>query len=121
MIDFEFNKLINKQETFCGAPWFQIRNTNNMSKAVCCVISDKITENIQSQSMSPLEYLNTKPIIDLKKDLATGVKSKHCNKCWADERNGIKSYRQELNYLRILRLVILVTMLVSCVVLKKVH
>ena len=94
-----FSKLINKQETFCGAPWFQIRNTNNMSKAVCCVISDKITENIQSQSMSPLEYLNTKPIIDLKKDLATGVKSKHCNKCWADERNGIKSYRQELNSL----------------------
>lgn len=91
--------MITKQKTFCVAPWFQIRNSNNMSKSVCCVISDKITENIQSQSMSALEYLNTKPIIDLKKDLANGVKSKHCSKCWDDEKRGIRSYRQGLNSL----------------------
>jgi hypothetical protein len=60
--------MINNKETFCAAPWFQIRNDNDMSKRVCCAISSKITKHIPSQSMSSLEYLNSEPILELKKD-----------------------------------------------------
>ena len=87
------------KDTFCVAPWFQIRNSNKMDKNVCCTISSKITENIPSQSMSSLEYLNSKPILDLKKDLSNGIKSEHCGKCWIDEENGVTSHRQQLNSL----------------------
>jgi len=89
----------NSKETFCAAPWFQIRNSNNMGKRVCCTISSEITKNIPSQSMSSIEYLNSEPILDLKKDLANGVKSKYCNICWLDEENGTRSVRQGLNSL----------------------
>jgi organic radical activating enzyme len=87
------------KDTFCVAPWFQIRNSNKMDKNVCCAISSKITENIPSQSMSSLEYLNSEPILDLKKDLSNGIKSEHCSKCWIDEENGVTSLRQQLNSL----------------------
>ena len=89
----------NSKETFCVAPWFQIRNSNDMSKSVCCAISNKIIENMPSQSMSSLEYLNSKPILDLKKDLSNGVKSEHCSQCWINEKNGITSLRRQLNSL----------------------
>jgi len=89
----------NSKDTFCVAPWFQIRNSNKMDKNVCCAISSKITENIPSQSMSSLEYLNSEPILDLKKDLSNGIKSEHCSKCWIDEENGVTSLRQQLNSL----------------------
>ena len=89
----------NNKETFCAAPWFQIRNDNDMSKRVCCAISAKITKHIPSQSMSSLEYLNSEPILELKKDLANGIKSEHCNECWIKEENNIQSLRQNLNSL----------------------
>jgi hypothetical protein len=89
----------NNKDTFCAAPWFQVRNNNNMSKAVCCSVSHEITEHIPSQNMSSLEYLNSQPIRDLKKDLANGVRSTHCRLCWMQEENGIQSLRQDLNSL----------------------
>jgi len=70
-----------------------------MSKKVCCVISGEITKDIPSHTMSPLEYLNSQPILNLKKDLANGVKLECCNKCWIDEENGIQSMRKNLNSL----------------------
>jgi len=87
------------KKTFCVAPWFQIRNQNDMSKRVCCAISDKITKHIPSQSISSLEYLNSAPILELKKNLANGIKSEHCNDCWDKENNNIQSLRQSLNQL----------------------
>ena len=89
----------NSKDTFCVAPWFQIRNSNNMSKKVCCAISGEITKDIPSHTMSSLEYLNSQPILNLKKDLANGIKSECCSKCWIDEENGIQSVRRDLNSL----------------------
>ena len=87
------------KKTFCVAPWFQIKNSNNMVKKVCCSISNSITENIPSQTLGSIEYLNSEPILDLKKDLANGVKSEYCSICWNNEEQGIKSQRQSLNSL----------------------
>ncbi len=92
-----WKRMKNNKDTFCVAPWFQIQNDNNMVKKVCCLIPNRITQDVPSQSMSSLEYLNSEPILDLKKDLANGVKSEYCKKCWNDESNNIKSLRQKLN------------------------
>lgn len=89
----------NNKDTFCVAPWFQIRNHNDMSKRVCCAISENITKHIPSESMDSMEYLNTQPILDLKRDLANGIKSPHCDDCWIKEKSNIQSLRQSLNHL----------------------
>ena len=69
------------KKTFCVAPWFQIKNSNNMVKKVCCSISNSITENIPSQTLGSIEYLNSEAILDLKKDLANGVTSEYSSIC----------------------------------------
>ena len=42
-------------DTFCVAPWFQIRNENNMQKKVCCNIQTS-TENHENKTA--LDFLN---------------------------------------------------------------
>ena len=81
-------------DTFCVAPWFQIRNENNMQKKVCCNIQTS-TENHENKTA--LDFLNIDENIKLKKELHTGIKSSKCNLCWQDEKKGIKSLRQKLN------------------------
>jgi len=78
--------------TFCVAPWFQIRNGNNLEKKVCCAI-DSCTRT----TLPPIEHLNNPHNINLKKNLHTGKRDPVCNKCWNDEDNNVKSLRQSLN------------------------
>ena len=78
--------------TFCVAPWFQIRNQNDMSKNVC---GSRITDT--SVDLLPLDYLNSAEIQGLKQDLHTGIKNKSCSQCWTQESHGVSSLRQKLN------------------------
>jgi molybdenum cofactor biosynthesis enzyme MoaA len=78
--------------TFCVAPWFQIRNQNDMSKNVC---GSRITDTCTD--LLPLDYLNSAEIQDLKQDLHAGIKNKSCSQCWAQESHGVASLRQKLN------------------------
>tara|TARA_R110000803_G_scaffold158845_1_gene223080 strand:- start:4062 stop:5297 length:1236 start_codon:yes stop_codon:yes gene_type:complete len=87
---------MKKSKTFCVAPWFQIRNQNNMSKRVCCVIK-KLPVDKDSKNLTALEYLNSKDIVDLKKQLEEDKMPAACDACWQDEKNNIKSLRQQLN------------------------
>ncbi len=80
------------QKTFCVAPWFQIRNQNDMTKKVCCVIDNKT-----ATAGNTFEHLNQSKNIDIKKNLHKGISDSACNKCWRDEGNGVKSLRQKLN------------------------
>lgn len=52
-------------DTFCVAPWFQIRNENNMQKKVCCNIQTS-TENHENKTA--LDFLNIDENIKLKKE-----------------------------------------------------
>ena len=88
--------MIKKSKTFCVAPWFQIRNQNNMNKKVCCLIKP-LPGEIDSKSLTPLEYLNSKTVINLKKQLAEGKKPRECGACWKNEKHGNKSLREQLN------------------------
>ena len=84
------------KSTFCSAPWFQIRNENDMSKSVCCVV-EKLRNDQKTVNLSPLDYLNSKEVIELKRDLTQGLKNPCCNKCWRKEELGIESMRNSLN------------------------
>ena len=87
--------MIKKSKTFCVAPWFQIRNRNSMEKRVCCVIKTPTDNN--TINLTPLEYLNSEPIIRLKTQLSEGERPSMCDDCWVNEDNGVKSLRQSLN------------------------
>ena len=86
---------LNKK-TFCSAPWFQIRNQNNMTKKVCCEIKP-FAEDSNTKNISPLQYLNLPHIKQLKKQLADGQKPDACDACWRSEDSGNISLRQILN------------------------
>ena len=81
-------------KTFCVAPWFQIRNENDMHKRVCCAIKSYATE---SENQTPVDFLNSPSNIELKKNLHNGIKTKECIACWKNEDSDIKSLRQRLN------------------------
>ena len=82
-------------DTFCVAPWFQVRNQNDMQKRVCCAISTY--GGTDSENSSPIDFLNSDKNIELKKKLHNGIKVKECSKCWRNEKNNITSLRQRLN------------------------
>ena len=86
---------VNKK-TFCSAPWFQIRNQNNMTKRVCCEIKTFAEDN-NTKNLAPLEYLNLPHIIKLKKELADGQRPDACEACWKSEDSGNISLRKILN------------------------
>ena len=79
-------------KTFCVAPWFQIRNENDLRKKVCCHI-DRVTKS----DLGVFEHLNSEDNIKLKKDLHAGIQNPNCKKCWTNEQNNVKSLRQSLN------------------------
>lgn len=79
-------------KTFCVAPWFQIRNENDLHKKVCCSI-DKSTKS----ELGVFEHLNSEANLKLKKDLHNGIQNKNCQKCWKAEQNNVRSLRQTLN------------------------
>ena len=82
-------------DTFCVAPWFQVRNQNDMQKRVCCAISTY--GGTDSENSSPIDFLNSDKNIELKKKLHNGIKVQECSKCWRNEKNNITSLRQRLN------------------------
>ena len=80
--------------TFCVAPWFQVRNENNGTKRVCCQIGSK---TVKSKGQEPLEFLNSPDNLSLKENLHRGVHDKACTKCWQAEEDGRLSLRKKLN------------------------
>ena len=86
------------QDTFCGAPWFQIRNRQDMTKSVCCLV-ERCTEDQGTESLTPLQYLNSDKVIKMREQMANGVKVKECQVCWDKESAGDHSARQQINSL----------------------
>ncbi len=84
------------KKTFCSAPWFQIRNQNNMTKRVCCGIQ-KLPADDNTKDITPLEYLNMPHIKKLKQQLTNGQRPSVCNSCWKAEDTGNLSLRNILN------------------------
>ena len=83
-------------DTFCGATWFQVRNRQDMTKTVCCLV-DYLTEDPGTEELSPIEYLNTPKMVNMRQQMAEGIKVPQCQECWKHEQHGDQSYRQQIN------------------------
>ena len=55
-------------DTFCSAAWFGIRNRQDMTKTVCCLL-DWNTRDPGTEQMSPLDYLNSDKIKNMRKQM----------------------------------------------------
>lgn len=84
------------EKTFCGAPWFQIRNRQDMTKSMCCLVERTQTDP-GTEAMSPLEYLNTPKLETMRRNMANGVQVPECNVCWKIEKHKGFSYRMQIN------------------------
>ena len=89
-------------DTFCGAPWFQCRNTNQGQYRACCVIDHNLSEFSGQKfykfpDTSVNDWMNSDYMQYLRKNLSNGVKLKECTGCWAREENNILSERQVIN------------------------
>ena len=82
--------------TFCGATWFQVRNRQDMTKTVCCLV-DYLTEDPGTEELTPIEYLNTPKMVTMREQMAKGIKVPQCQECWKHEQHGDQSYRQQIN------------------------
>ncbi len=83
-------------DTFCAATWFQVRNRQDMTKTVCCQL-DWTTKDLGTEKLTPMEYMNSPKIINMRKQLSQGKKIKECSVCWRNESNGVLSLRQAVN------------------------
>jgi len=83
-------------DTFCGAPWFQVRNRQDMTKTVCCLV-DYLTEDPGTEELTPIEYLNSAKLLTMREQMANGIKVPQCQECWKHEQHGGQSYRQQIN------------------------
>lgn len=91
-----------KQETFCAAPWFQCRNTNQSQFRACCAIKQELSEfqgqvNFKFPESTLDSWLNSDYMHYLRENLSNGVKLKECNDCWNRESKQIASERQIIN------------------------
>lgn len=95
MIDIESN-------TFCGAPWFQCRNTNQTEYRACCEIDHTQSEfGGQTQYRFPkhnvMQWLNSDYMKYLRQNLSEGKKLKECQACWNREDKQQISERLSVN------------------------
>ena len=72
------------QDTFCGAPWFQVRNRQDMTKTVCCLV-DYLTKDPGTEELTPIEYLNSPKLQTMREQMANGIKVPQCQECWKHE------------------------------------
>jgi hypothetical protein len=56
---------------------------------------------IDYQKLDDSHFFNHERLKLLRKNLKSGVKDQLCERCWSDEKNGLKSYRQVLNQDRV--------------------
>lgn len=90
--------LLEKSETFCMAPWIHLHTTPTGVAAPCCIAESCATEdgvgNAREQSLT--EIVNGEKMNRLRLDMIKGVKNEECIKCYKQEEQGIRSFRQML-------------------------
>jgi hypothetical protein len=92
---------INK-DTFCSAPWFQLRNDNDGRYKPCCQIvlektkyEGKYAYDFTTDSVE--DYLNSGYVKYLRQQLTQGNRVPECERCWKKERHGLRSLRHIIN------------------------
>lgn len=89
-------------DTFCAAPWFQIRKENDNNYRPCCELDVKCSEfkgktGYAWPTESPTDYLNSEYVKYLRQNLNQGIKLPECWQCWNKESVSMQSLRQIIN------------------------
>jgi len=85
-------------KTFCIIPWSHTRINPDGGLTPCCKISaDFPTKNINTIQDFSKDWWNDEPMQQLRQDLAKGIQTNYCDRCWKDESAGKSSLRQEYN------------------------
>jgi len=93
--------------TFCSLPWIHLATHPDGGVTLCC-ISDHTNAMSRSKNIDPLEYknLNNDSIQDImnsdyfkktRLEMLNGEIPEACKRCFAEEKNGIRSKRIEEN------------------------
>jgi organic radical activating enzyme len=86
------------QQTFCAAPWFQVRQSMNGTFKSCCVIDHNHSEYKGEKNFKTLEqWLESDYLKYLKQNLNAGNRLSECQHCWKKERTNLISLRQIIN------------------------
>jgi len=90
------------KETFCSAPWTQIRIDWDGKFRPCCVIQPDASEftgkkNYSIHDSSLDEFMTSDYLQYLRQSLGSGVPVAECQSCWAREKHNIFSLRQVTN------------------------
>lgn len=80
-------------------PWAHLHTTPTGVAAPCCIAESCATEdgfgNARTQRL--IEIVNGEKMNNLRLDMIKGVKNNECVKCYRQEEQGIKSFRQMFN------------------------
>ena len=76
--------------SFCSAPWGGLFYHTHSAR-VCCVNTDMIP------NISPMEFIKSDLVNQLKADFLAGKKPDSCKGCWELEKKGLKSIRPFVN------------------------
>lgn len=85
-------------DSFCIIPWIHL-NVNPNGRVLQCCITDNSHElgNLRDASLS--EIWNNESMRQLRLDLINGKRPASCRKCYEQEDNGIRSFRNSANLL----------------------
>jgi MoaA/NifB/PqqE/SkfB family radical SAM enzyme len=87
----------NIPDTICVNPWINLFLNTDGSANPCCIYSDRTQQlNINTQSFD--EIMNSQPLKDLRKQLLEGEKAAGCRICWDEEVYNKQSKRLRDNY-----------------------
>lgn len=88
--------------TFCAAPWFQLRNDNDGTFRSCCEIDYSRTEytgqtqyNLRDHSID--DWMDSDYNRYLRQNLSQGNRLAECSQCWRKEQSNHRSLRQIIN------------------------
>lgn len=88
--------LLKRSKTFCMMPWVHMHTTPAGASAPCCIAESCASENGfgNSREHSLDEIVNSEQMKQLRLDMLSGKMNNECVKCYAHEKEGVKSFRQ---------------------------
>jgi len=88
----EYTEIHKKQDTFCVLPWMHLYVGTDGNVLPCCVADYQYPMgNIEEQQVDSI--LTSPAFNQLRKNMLSGVRSKECNRCYAQEDANLKSSR----------------------------
>jgi hypothetical protein len=87
---------VKSLSTFCALAFGGLCLEAGGRSKPCCKYS-KWDNSLNATQVSLTELLRSPQQEELRRDLLEGIKHQGCQRCWDDEKNGIKSLRQQSN------------------------